>query len=126
MTVATALFATVLCGSIFVSAQDGLTPALACNLKAIASSERPRYNDLIKTLRASVRGRTEHSDGYAFKLDGGAISLKEVAEWIGMERMCCPFLTFQLSASGSQGDWMLTLTGPRGAKAILQEEFPAR
>ena len=126
MTVATALFATVLCGSIFVSAQDGLTPALACNLKAIASSERPRYNDLMKSLRASVRERTEHSDGYAFKLDGGAIGLKEVAEWIGMERLCCPFLTFQLSASGNQADWMLTLSGPRGAKAILQEEFPTR
>ncbi len=126
MTIATALFASVLFGSVFAAAQDGSAPAIACNLKAISSAERPRYNDLMKSLRASVRERTEHSDGYAFKLDGGAISLKEVAEWISMERLCCPFLSFQLSASGNQADWMLTLTGPRGAKAILQEEFPTR
>jgi hypothetical protein len=124
MTIAPALFASVLLGSVCTSAQDGSTPLFACNLKAIASSERPRYNDLMKLLRGSVRERTEYSGGYAFKLDGGAIGLKEVAEWISMERLCCPFLTFELSVSGNQADWMLTLTGPRGAKAILQEEFP--
>lgn len=125
MTIATALFASILCGGVFVSAQDGSTPALACNLKAIASAERPRYNDLMKRLRASVRERTEHSSGYAFKLDGGAIGLKEVAEWISLERLCCPFLRFELSVSGNQAAWTLTLTGPLGAKAILEEEFPA-
>ena len=31
-----------------------------------------------------------------------------------MERRCCPFLNFQLSLSGNEDDWLLTLTGPKG------------
>jgi hypothetical protein len=46
-------------------------------------------------------------DGYTFKLDSKAISLPEVSEWISMERLCCPFLTLQLSASADQADWSL-------------------
>lgn len=99
---------------------------LACNLKAIAAAERPRYSQLTKQLRATVRDRTELPDGYALRLDGKAIGFKEVAEWISMERLCCPFLMFQLSASGHQSDWLLKLTGPRGVKTLLQEEFPTR
>jgi hypothetical protein len=63
-------------------------------------------------------GRSELPDGYAFKLDSKTISLPEVAEWISMERLCCPFLTLQLSASGDQVDWLLKLTGPKGAKPL--------
>jgi hypothetical protein len=126
MTIATAVFAYALFGCVFASAQDSSTPALACNLKAIAAAERPRYDELMKHLRASVSKRVENADGYAFNLNGRAISLRDVAEWISMERLCCPFLTFQLYVSGNEADWTLTLTGPHGAKAILQEEFPAR
>jgi len=42
-----------------------------------------------------------------------------VAEWMGMERLCCPFLTLQLSAAGSQPVWLLSLTGPSGVKALF-------
>lgn len=45
---------------------------------------------------------------------------------IGMERRCCPFLTLQLSASGNDAYWLLTLTGPEGVKPLLRAEFPAR
>jgi hypothetical protein len=69
---------------------------LACNLKAISTSERPRYNDLVKWLRVAVQDRNERPDRYDYKLDTKKITLPEVAEWIKMERLCCPFLTFQL------------------------------
>ncbi len=59
------------------------------------------------------------------RLDGHVISLPEVAEWISMKRRCCPFLSFQLSTSGNQSDWILKLTGPERVKALLQAEFPA-
>jgi hypothetical protein len=98
----------------------------ACNLKAIRATERPRYNDLVKRLRSATQDRRELTDGYAFKLDSKVISLPEVAEWISMERLCCPFLTLQLSASGAQVDWLLNLTGPKGVKPLLQAEFPPR
>ena len=98
---------------------------LACNLKAISAAERPRYNDLIKRLRIAVQDPTELPDGYTYKLDTKKITLPEVAEWIAMERLCCPFLTFQLDVKGN-GDSELTMRGPEGAKAILREEFPKK
>lgn len=116
------LCASLLCIGV-CAAQDSI-PVFACNLKAISASERPRYNDLTKRLRNAARNRSELPDGYAFKLDNKTISLPEVAEWISMERLCCPFLTLQLSASGDQADWLLKLTGPPGVKPLLQAEFP--
>ena len=97
---------------------------MACNLKAISSAERPRYNELVKRLRASVSERVELTDGFKYELNSKVIALPEVAEWIAMERLCCPFLTFQLDVP-SKGDPHLTLRGPSGAKAIIHEEFPA-
>jgi hypothetical protein len=96
---------------------------IACNLKAIGVDERPHYDDLLKRIRLAIREHLEVPDGCAFRLDAKGISLTQTAEWISMERLCCPFLTLQLSASGDQDDWLLTLTGPPGVKALLQAEF---
>lgn len=126
MSSATILWVSVVCVCISVAAQDTAKPAFACNAKAISAADRPRYGALVKRLRAAMRHRNEISSGYAFKLDGSAITLPEVAEWISMERLCCPFLTLQVSASGNQPDWVLSLTGPAGVKPLLDAEFPAR
>lgn len=98
-------------------------PPLACNLKAIDAADRVRYSELMKRLRASVSEQTETQNGCMYTLDEKQISLPEVAEWITMERLCCPFLAFQLDVTG-YGDPRLTLRGPDGAKAILRAEFP--
>jgi len=105
-------------------AQSDRAPRLACNLNAIAPAARPRYHDLSQRLREAVRDQRELADGYLFLLDGGTISLTESAEWIGFERLCCPFLTFRLEIISGREDWSLALTGPPGVKAILEAEFP--
>ena len=125
MALANAFSILCFCAAMCAPAQDAKTPVVACNLKAISATERPRYNELMKRLRTAVRERSELPDGYDFRLDGNAITLREVADWISLERLCCPFLNFQLFASGSQSNWVLKLTGPTGVKALLQEEFPA-
>ena len=124
MTIATALLATLFC--LGAAAQNDASTVFACNLKAIGAADRPRYNELVMRLREALQCRTEISDGYAFKVDSKVITLPEAAEWIGMERLCCPFLTLQLSASGKQTYWVLTLTGPTGVKPLLDAEFPTR
>ena len=124
MTTAIALCASLLCIGMWASVQDASAPVFACNLKAISAVGRPRYKELVKRVRGAMRGRSEISNGYAFKLDSKAVTLPEAAEWIGMERMCCPFLTLQISTSGNQPHWLLTLTGPEGVKPLLDAEFP--
>lgn len=120
----TILLSSILCMCAMV--QKDSSPPLACNLNAISAAERPRYSELMKRLRAAVRERQELSDGYTYRLDGKSVSLPEVAEWIHLERLCCPFLTLQLEASGQANDWRLHLRGPAGVKAILDAEFPQR
>jgi hypothetical protein len=108
------------------AAQEENFPVLACDLKAIDPAERPRHRDLTELLRGAVQGRSELPDGYALRLDGSKIRLTEAAEWIALERLCCPFLTFELSVPGGQSGWFLKLTGPKGVKAILEAEFSKR
>ena len=125
MTITTVLGVSILCFGTAL-AQNMSGPVIACDLKAIPAADRPRYNDLIKRLRSAVRDRSELTDGYVYRLAGNAITMPEVAEWMGMECRCCPFLKLQLSASGGQPDWLLALTGPAGVKPLLQVEFPTR
>src|SRR4051812_10750762 len=106
MTTATALLATLLCVGVCAAAENGPKPVFACNLKAISAAERPRYKELVGRIRAAMRDRSEVWNGYAFKLDAKAVTLTETAEWITMERLCCPFLTLQLSTAGNQEDWI--------------------
>jgi hypothetical protein len=69
-----------------------------------------------------MRERSELPYGYSYSICSNKITLSEVAEWITMERLCCPFLTFQLDVAGD--NFVLTMRGPKGVKAILTEEFP--
>jgi hypothetical protein len=104
-----------------VLADAAKPPALACNTKAISAEDRPRYKELVGKLRGSISERRELRDGYAFRLTETSITLQEVAEWIRMERLCCPFLVFQVEAKGTGSGLGLTLRGPSGVKAILAE-----
>jgi hypothetical protein len=91
---------------------------LACNLNAIPTDARPRYNELVKQLRSAVENRTELSDGYTYTLDSNTMSLVELAEWIAIERNCCPFLTFHIDVTADASP-QLTVRGPSGSKPIL-------
>lgn len=126
MTIATTLCVSLLSVCLCAAAQKNTAPVFACNLKAIGAADRPRYNELVQRVRAALRDRAELATGYAFKLDSKSVTLPEAAEWIGMERLCCPFLTLQLSVSGNQDYWTLTLTGSEGVKPLLDAEFRAR
>ena len=99
------------------------SPNLACDIQAIGASQRPRYHDLVARLRSSMRDRKELPEGYEYLLDSTKITMAEVSEWVTLERLCCPFLIFQLEGAGK--DSRLTMRGPDGVKAILGAEFPA-
>jgi hypothetical protein len=71
-----------------------------------------------------MRDRRELPDGYEYLLESAKITFAEVSEWITMERLCCPFLIFQLDGAGENS--RLTMRGPDGAKEVLREEFAAR
>jgi hypothetical protein len=66
----------------------------------------------------------ELADGYAFELDGGRFSIKELATWTDFERRCCPFFDFNLEWRRENGPMTLRLTGRDGVKPFIKSEFP--
>jgi len=98
---------------------------LACNLNAISKENLHRYKDLFRQVQVAITDRRELADGYVFRLNGESISLPDVAQWISLERLCCPFFIFELQTTGEESDCWLTLRGPDGAKAIIDQEFAA-
>lgn len=95
----------------------------ACSLTALNASQRERHKELSKQLREAVKETRELREGYGFRLTGENQTIAMAAEWITLERLCCPFFTFQLEI-GSEGKpiW-LRMTGREGVKQFMRSEF---
>jgi hypothetical protein len=93
----------------------------ACNVRALTSAERARHQELTKTLLSSAQEKEELKNGYAFRLP--PTTLINVAEWVSLERRCCPFFTFEIAQTRDQGPVWLRVTGSEGVKAFLRVEF---
>jgi hypothetical protein len=90
---------------------------IACDLTAIPSEQRGRHEALATLMFGAVEQKRELADGYAYQLP---VDLwEQVAEWVMLERLCCPFLNFGLELR-QDGEFWLTLSGSPGAKEILQ------
>ena len=95
----------------------------ACDLHALTAAERLRHRELLQRLRPSARHISELANGYQFHLNSGDISFREAAEWVDLERRCCPFLAFQLQIAGGQSGIVLEVTGPEGVKLFIDAEL---
>jgi hypothetical protein len=95
----------------------------ACDRLALSETERHRHRDLLQRLRPAANDVQELIDGYAFHLNDSVISLVEAAEWVSLERRCCPFLAFQLQTSGGESTIVLSVTGPPGVKSFINLEL---
>ncbi len=98
-------------------------PVLACNLSAMDADQRSRHSRLAAELRARVREVVETPDGYAFRLDGQGEAWLRAAEFVSLERLCCPFVEFELRLEADLGPLWLRLGGRAGVKEVLAAEF---
>ena len=96
---------------------------LTCNINGIPPHERPRYEHLVEALRHAMQKRRELSDGYAFQMDTNQIGTDQLAEWIELERQCCPFFEFEIRWTRQNGAVWLHLSGPDGVKEFILDEF---
>jgi hypothetical protein len=94
---------------------------LACNTSAFNAEQQKRYQALIAALHLCVEAVKELPDGYAFRFPSEAAMCQDVMEFATLERLCCPFLVFQLTLAPAQGPVTLSLTGPIGVKEIIAE-----
>ncbi len=94
----------------------------ACDMTAIPPEKRGAHHALIRRLMTeAVEEISELPDGLAFRFP--AEEFEAVTEFMGRERLCCPFLTFALDVSPERGPLRLRLTGAEGVKDFIRAEL---
>jgi len=94
-----------------------MTNTLTCRLDNLEGPQTLRYHELRRAMKGASETR-ELPDGYAVRFPSDPTLFVKVAEWITLERLCCPFLDFGLDWSERDGV-LLKLTGGSGVKTFL-------
>ena len=96
---------------------------LACDDKALTATQLKRVVELVKGLRASKQEVAELADGYAIRLPRDASTIQQVAEYMGIIRICSPYFETTLQAGCEGSQLWLRVTGRKGVKELAKEEF---
>lgn len=106
-----------------VTPQMKTEPPIACNLGALDTEEQKRRADLADQLQNSVREILSRTDGFTLRFSANDLVLFQIAEFVSLERRCCPFLNFQISLNEGDDAIELRLSGRAGVKEFLAAEF---
>lgn len=94
---------------------------VACSLTE-AELQNRRQTVLPRAARSLIDA-AELADGFAFRFPADDEVLQDLFEIISLERKCCPFLNFKLTAPAGADFLTLELTGRDGTKAMIQTLF---
>jgi hypothetical protein len=95
---------------------------IACDMSAIEPELRAQHVATGKLVFQAASEIRELPDGYDFRLPADSGTLLKAAEFVSLERLCCPFLGFALEVEPEGGPVWLRLTGREGVKAFIREE----
>lgn len=95
---------------------------IACDMSAIEPGLRAGHVSTGAALFRAAEQIVELPDGYAFRLPPVSETLLTMAEFISLERLCCPFLAFSVEVEPEGGPFWLRLTGREGVRAFIREE----
>ncbi len=98
---------------------------LACNLSAHTSEQRVRHRELLREVFARKLEVRELADGYAILFPAETQLAVQIAEYMALERMCCPFLHLGLAFEANNGPLMLEISGSADAKALIWSSLQA-
>ncbi|HKY44510.1 MAG TPA: arsenate reductase ArsC [Pyrinomonadaceae bacterium] len=95
--------------------------SIACDMTAIPQDQRQVHIDTSKELFSRIQEFRELENGYEFRFTSDVIV--KLAEFISLEKLCCPFLSFVVEVEEEGGPVWLRLTGRDGVKAFIREEI---
>lgn len=98
---------------------------LVCRLDAFTKQQAKRHAALWARIQRRAEGIEELDSGYALRFPLDNELLIQLAEFIILERLCCPFLDFGLELFPERESIQLRLSGGGGVKAFLQQELQA-
>ena len=94
-----------------------------CDLTAMDTEQRERHRVVAQHLHGAIQEVRELPDGYAFRFPVEPSTVGMAAEFMTLERLCCPFLTLTLEVERERGPLWLKLTGRAGVKPFLRAEL---
>jgi hypothetical protein len=89
-------------------------PNLACNLKAHTPEQRALHRELLTKILVKKLEAHEQANGYTITLPAETGLIAELAEYISLERLCCPVLRLGLACEANHGLLVLEITGADG------------
>jgi hypothetical protein len=95
---------------------------IACDMSVIEAGLREQHIATGREVFRAVMEIKELPGGYAFRLSDEPDVLIKTAEFISLEKLCCPFLGFVIEVEAEGGPVWLRLTGREGVKAFIREE----
>ena len=96
---------------------------LSCDLSALSLAQRKRHNELIRYVLSEPLSLKELAEGYEFSFKKEAEVFLKIAEWVVLERVCCPFVSFSLAIARGDGPIRMVITGPAGTKDVLKAAY---
>lgn len=98
------------------------TPALACDFGAINATEREQHKALAGyVMSEGFTEKRELADGYALRYP--AEDYPELTRYVAKERLCCPFLDFEIHTKAADDAVWLYLRGQGDVKRFLDAAF---
>ena len=109
-----------------------MTTPLACDLTVFTQAQRERLRGLVRRVFDACLAAEELPDGYRLRFpadpdqaDAAPFSIT-IAEWITLERLCCPCIRFAIEFEDERGPIAVRMTGRPGIKPFLLAEFKGR
>ena len=96
---------------------------LACNMDVFTPEQREAHVRTTTELIQGIQRVREVENGYEFQFANETELISRIAEFISNERLCCPFLEFNLNLISNQEPVSLSLRGPTGTQEFLRAEF---
>ncbi|HJP94639.1 MAG TPA: arsenate reductase ArsC [Pyrinomonadaceae bacterium] len=107
---------------LFVANTQRQSP-LACDMTAIPFDHRQRHMTNSRDLFSRIEETRELPNGYQFRFVSRPKLVTNLAEFVSLEKLCCPFLSFAIEIEAEDGPVWLRLTGREGVKAFIREEI---
>jgi len=86
-----------------------------------------RRSPALRRAREDLEGRLsetrERDRGLAFESELERMSLPLLAEWVALERRCCPFFEFTIEVGPERNSTWLSLAGEEGVKDSYRHEL---
>jgi len=100
------------------------TQTLACDLAALPPGGRRRLKELSEKLFRSVDELREMPEGFDLGFsEGSGQTIEELAEFIALDRLCCPFIRHGLIHEPYERGVWLHLSGATGVKDIIKSDL---